>query len=120
MPEEPPSAESVKSAEPTTAPPSKLSSANPFAGLAIDFGAGAGDAASEPLGGNGASNGGDAADDGTSIAFGSPIAFGGSLSFPSGNTDAPAARESRPRAGGPVGGPDDGADHDENRTKLLI
>src|SRR3954469_16586112 len=65
--------------------------ADPFAGLAIDFGAGA--------------------DEGP-ISFGAPIAF-----------DAPPAAVELPRARRherAPGGPDDGADRDENRTKLLI
>src|SRR4051794_36074365 len=70
-------------------------SADPFAGLTIDFGAGA---ESPPADGP--------------ISFGSPIAF-----------DAPPASVTLPRSartGGSHGGPDEGADRDESRTKLLI
>jgi thioredoxin reductase (NADPH) len=66
---------------------------DPFAGLTIDFG-----------GGETANGSGDAGP----ISFGPPIAF-----------DAPPASVAVPRAKRP-GGPDDGADRDANRTKLLI
>ena len=75
---------------------------DPFAGLTIDFGGGAADA---PDAGNGNASA-------PPISFGPPIAF-----------DAPPAAVELPRAtrpGGRSGGPDDGADRDENRTKLLI
>ena len=79
--------------------------ADPFAGMTIDFGAAPlGDGSSSAETGSSNGNG--------SGAFGSPIAF-----------DAPPASVTLPRSarpGGSRGGPDDGADHDENRTKLLI
>jgi len=77
---------------------------NPFGGLTIDFGGGGGDAVS--LSSNGA---GDAAG---AISFGAPISFGTPAS------DVLPA--SRPVTGRPLGGPNDGADRDQNRTKLLI
>ena len=67
---------------------------DPFAGLTIDFGGG----------GETANGSGDAGP----ISFGPPIAF-----------DAPPAAVAIPRSKRP-GGPDDGADRDANRTKLLI
>jgi thioredoxin reductase (NADPH) len=68
--------------------------ADPFAGLTIDFGGG--DTA------NGSSGG--------PVSFGAPIAF-----------NAPPAAVELPRSRRPAaGGPDDGADRDEHRTKLLI
>ena len=79
--------------------------ADPFAGMTIDFGAaplGDGSSGAETGSSNGNGSG----------AFGSPIAF-----------DAPPASVTLPRSartGGSRGGPDDGADRDENRTKLLI
>src|SRR4051795_7948506 len=69
--------------------------ADPFAGLTIDFGAGA---ESPPADGP--------------ISFGSPIAF-----------DAPPAAVQLPRSSRPAGGPPGSeaeADSDEHRTKLLI
>jgi thioredoxin reductase (NADPH) len=79
--------------------------ADPFAGLTIDFGTPA-----EPDAGAAAGNGN----------FGGPIDFGAPAAF-----DAPAA--ALPTASLPTavnqmrpGGPDDGADRDEHRTKVLI
>jgi thioredoxin reductase (NADPH) len=70
---------------------------DPFGGLTIDFG-----------------GGGDSA----------PISFGAPIDFGSAPIDAPIDVPSQPvrrvKTGGPVGGPDDGADRDENRTKVLI
>src|ERR1700741_4493484 len=65
----------------------------PFAGLTIDFG------------GDEAANGsGDAG----------PISFGPPIAFDAPPATVPVTRPKRP------GGPDDGADRDANRTKLLI
>jgi thioredoxin reductase (NADPH) len=74
---------------------------DPFAGLSIDFGAPAADAA--PVDGN----------VGGAIDFGAPIAFGA----PADVLPAPAERV---RPGSPVGGPYDGGDRDEHHTKVLI
>src|SRR5512143_3610846 len=89
------------SPEPQKSPP-----ADPFGGLSIDFGGGA---ATAPNGAPAASE---------PIAFGAPISFGSPISFDAPPAEAPVAP--RPRAGGPVGGPDDGAGRDANRTKVLI
>jgi thioredoxin reductase (NADPH) len=90
------------------AAPAQPAAADPFAGLAIDFGGG-GDAVA--VNGSGGGNGAGP------ISFGAPISFDTPISF-----DAPAAAAplARPRPGGPAGGPDDGADRDEYRTKVLI
>ena len=102
--------------DPVPAKPDETApAADPFAGFSIDFGGGAADAVPAnggvgPVGGNVAGNGGGNA--------AGPISFGAPISF-----DAPAAPSApvrRPSTGGPVGGPDDGADRDENRTKVLI
>ena len=95
--------------KPTTPPPAAPAAADPFAGFSIDFG-GAGDAV--PISGNG---GGPAA---SSPPASAPISFGSPISFDGPADSAPVA--ARPRAGGPVGGPNDGADRDEHRTKVLI
>ena len=79
--------------------------ADPFGGLSIDFGGGP--AAPE-------ANGSGAMDANTPISFGAPISFDAPAA------SAPAAPVARPKPGGPVGGPDDGAGRDENRTKVLI
>jgi thioredoxin reductase (NADPH) len=80
---------------------------DPFAGFSIDFGGG---------GTAGPSNG-ESADPLAPVSFGAPISFGAPLaSAPS----APADPVARARAGGPVGGPDDGSERDGNRTKVLI
>ena len=92
-----------------------------FAGLSIDFGGGSssGTVPTAPTMGNG----GGPIDVGGPIDFGAPIDFGQAIDF-GGSTNAigglngSAAVATRP--GGPVGGPDDGADGDRNRTKLLI
>src|SRR5258706_5700227 len=76
---------------------------DPFAGLSIDFGGGATEQAT---------NGGPV-DASAPIAFGAPISFGAPLA-------SPPVAFARPSASGPVGGPDDGAGRDENRTKVLI
>jgi thioredoxin reductase (NADPH) len=81
---------------------------DPFGGLSIDFGGSGGDAV--PTNGNSAP---------APIDFGAPISFGAPLSSAPAAPDAPVA-SARPQSGGPVGGPDDGADRDENRTKVLI
>ncbi|TMF33175.1 MAG: thioredoxin-disulfide reductase [Chloroflexi bacterium] len=68
--------------------------ADPFAGLTIDFGGG--DSANGNSGGP--------------VSFGAPIAF-----------NAPPTAVELPRAKRPgAGGPNDGGDRDEHRTKLLI
>jgi thioredoxin reductase (NADPH) len=68
---------------------------DPFGGLTIDFGGGGGDSA--------------------------PIAFGSApIDFGSPPVEAPPSIPLRPKAGSPVGGPNDGADRDEHRTKVLI
>jgi thioredoxin reductase (NADPH) len=95
--------------KPTTPPPAAPAAADPFAGFTIDFGGG-GDAV--PVNGNGGPPTGSAPLASAPISFGSPISF-----------DAPADAApvaARPRPGGPIGGPDDGADRDEHRTKVLI
>src|SRR3954453_6513204 len=76
---------------------------DPFGGLTIDFGGG-----TESNGSNGPAAGG----------FGAPISFGAAPDAPTAPDDDVAAV--RPRPGGPVGGPEDGADRDPNRTKVLI
>jgi thioredoxin reductase (NADPH) len=91
----------AETAAKTTPPAAKP---DPFAGFSIDFGGGATGSTGEP-----ASNG----SDGGPVSFGTPISFGAPLASPS-------VPMSRPRPGGPVGGPNDGADRDENRTKVLI
>ena len=75
---------------------------DPFAGLTIDFGGGL---AAEPAPANGNAGG--------TTDFGAPISFGAPA-----DALPPAAERVRP--GGPVGGPDDGADRDERHTKVLI
>ncbi len=114
-------------ASPAEAPP------DPFAGLTIDFGGG-GDAVS--LGVNGANTSPDGGGSGGNGAFGAPIDFGAPISFgapvapvaptppaaPAAPTaGAPTAQTpARTTTGGPVGGPNDGADRDPHRTKVLI
>ncbi|HET7472147.1 MAG TPA: thioredoxin-disulfide reductase [Candidatus Limnocylindrales bacterium] len=76
-------------------------SPDPFAGLTIDFGASAETDAP-------ASNGN----------LGGPIDFGAPIAFDAPTAALPTAAN-RVRPGGP-GGPDDGGDRDEHRTKVLI
>ena len=80
--------------------------ADPFGGLAIDFGGG--------------STAAPTASDSAPIAFGGPISFGSPVSALPAEAGAAVESVVRPRPGGPVGGPADGADRDENRTKVLI
>jgi thioredoxin reductase (NADPH) len=83
---------------------------DPFAGLSIDFGGG-GDAVPLDRNGNGAAP----------VDAGAPISFGAPLSATPAASPTPfSSSPARPRPGGPVGGPEDGADRDENRTKVLI
>jgi thioredoxin reductase (NADPH) len=89
----------------TAAPAEPAAKPDPFAGFSIDFGGGATVPSGEAATGNGS--------DGGPVSFGAPISFGAPLASPS-------VPISRPRSGGPVGGPNDGADRDENRTKVLI
>ncbi|MEA2519229.1 MAG: thioredoxin reductase [Chloroflexota bacterium] len=73
---------------------------DPFGGLTIDFGGGG---------------------DSTASPFGAPIAFGAPIDLGQAPVAAPPQEVTRPATGGPVvGGPNDGADRDEQRTKVLI
>ena len=92
-------------------------STNPFAGFAIDFGGGSG----SPANGNGAAPTGDEPAS-APISFGGPISFAPPATAPVAppTAAAPAADIARPRPGGPLGGPDDGAGRDENRARVLI
>ena len=95
--------------------PAKAADSDPFAGLSIDFGGGpGGDRAPADGPGNGTNGNGP-------IAFGAPIDFAAAPLAPV----APAAPVA-PDASAPLatrrapGGPNDGADRDEHRTKALI
>jgi thioredoxin reductase (NADPH) len=95
-------------------PADKTATPDPFAGFSIDFGGGGSEQPS-----NGMAGGAGAAPDASApIPFGAPISFGAPLAPDA--PSAPADPVARTRAGGPVGGPDDGAERDENRTKVLI
>ncbi len=91
------------------AAPDQAAAADPFGGLTIDFGGGANGAGEAPA---------PAANGSSPIDFGAPIAFGPPANAPP--ADAPLSTPMRPKTGGPVGGPDDGAERDEHRTKVLI
>ncbi len=108
--------QTVEGAAPTEAPP------DPFAGLTIDFGGG-GDAVS--LGANGANGSPEGGDSGGTGSFGAPMDVGAPISFeapaaPAEQTSAAPLAPARAATGGPVGGPNDGAERDEHRTKVLI
>lgn len=75
---------------------------DPFAGLSIDFGGGTGPSTPPAA---------------TSAAV-VPAAATSAAAVPA--AARPDATPARPQSGGPVGGPDDGADRDPNRTKVLI
>ena len=105
-PAEPPEpAAAAPATPPATKPP-----ADPFGGLSIDFGGGPAAPGAEPANGSGGPS--------EAVSFGDPISFGDPVSFGAPAAVPPAAE--RPRPGGPVGGPDDGAGRDPNRTKVLI
>ena len=89
------------------------SAPDPFAGFSIDFGGG------PTTDTNGASVPNATPD---AAAIPAPISFGSPISFAAPAADAPPATPipARPAPGGPAGGPDDGAERDPHRTKVLI
>ncbi len=103
----------------TVTPPTSEPTApkDPFAGLSIDFGGGDSSGALVTEAGNG--------DGPIDVGGVAPIDFSGTapIDFSGAAPAAPAApAETMPRSrpGGPVGGPNDGAERDEHRTKVLI
>ncbi|HET7704279.1 MAG TPA: thioredoxin-disulfide reductase [Candidatus Limnocylindrales bacterium] len=96
--------------------PAKPGDSDPFAGLSIDFGSGPGGdpAPADSLGGAAGTNGSGPISFGAPIDFSAPAAPAAPASPAASDPATPVATRRGP------GGPNDGAERDEHRTKVLI